>query len=191
VYQSALETAMPLQKKKKDEDEEVKVAEDDLWPSYTKGGIPWYYPAVIGTGMAGAAGSWKLMDMLLDRRRRTAQEDELEGAQDEFEEALRGPSGKQASGEPTLGSDLDALYDLLQEKKAAGEFIGELGGRAIGGYATYGGISALLAGLWAYNLAKKSQKKTVLEKAKKERQRKTFERRPPSIEMFPSSAAST
>lgn len=163
----------------------------------TRTGIPWYLTGNMAAGTGGAVGGWKLMDLLLDRRRSSAQEDELEKAREEFREALlsRRVGTKRASDGNTLGEDLDLLFDTLSEKcasteKAAadegeGSDLMNLLGQGAGVYGLYAAGSGLLGGVLMYNAAKKRQRRALLEQAKKERERMAFERRPPRIEAFP------
>jgi hypothetical protein len=187
-----LPTEMPVD----DEEEKLKLAADGK-PSWlstgsgeSKSGIPWYLLAGVGAGAGGAYGGWKIMDMILDKRRLQAQEDDLEEAQADFRSVLTNRGVKTSADGPTLGQDLDKLYDMLQEKAADNEkqaaSFGDLGGKALSAYGLYGGVTGLAAGLWMYNIAKKRQRRALLDKAKKERERKRFERQPPAIEAFPS-----
>ena len=127
-------------------------------------GLPWYLPAAVGTGAGSLYGGWKLMDTILDARRKGNQEQDQEKAQEEFRQALlssyRQP--KLASDEPTLGEELDRLYDAAMAKTAEmdkqaedpsseGSAWGEASGRAKGLYGTYALMSGLLGANWMYN----------------------------------------
>ena len=159
--------------------------------SQSKTGIPYYLAGTVGAGAGGAYGGWKLMDMLLDRRRMQAQEDDLEKAREDFQQALvsRHSRGKKASADNTLGEDLDLLFDTLSVKCAALEKKAQEGtptGNALGTvldyYGLYAGGTGLLGGVLMYNAAKKRQRRALLEKAKEERERQRFEKQPPRIE---------
>jgi len=186
----------PIPTREEEDELRPKLAADDesFWDSQSKTGIPWYLPGGLAAGAGGVYGGWKLMDMILDRRRNQEQEDDLEQARAEFRAALTGGGPKLASdGGNTLGHDLDRLYDMLQEKQAEFEktsssAVGDIWGKIKGGYGVYSGLTSLAAGLWMYNRAKKMQRRTLLEKAKKERERQRFERRPPAIEALPTPA---
>lgn len=143
----------------------------------TRKGI-WWYPvgSVLGAG-AGLYGGWKLVDSVLDYRRRKQQEAEMEKAREQFRSALR-PT-KQAS---ELGRQLDDLYDALQEKQAG---FGEFARQGAGAYGVYAGLSALLSGMWMYDRARKRQRRALLEAAKAKRLRQRFQQRPPQIMAIP------
>jgi hypothetical protein len=138
----------------------------------------WWYPAGTILGMGGGLyGGWKLLDSIMDTRRQQVQEDELEQARTQFRSALR--PEKHASA---LGSDLDALYDTLQEKRAS---VGGTLRKLQAGYGVYAGLSGLLSGMWMYERAKKRQRRALLEKAKKQRLRERYQSRPPQIFAVP------
>ena len=74
-------------------------------------------PGMMIAGLGGGYGGWKVMDQLLDRRRVSESEDELETAKREYQEALSShvslPAQKAAaekSAATLLGEELDALF---------------------------------------------------------------------------------
>jgi hypothetical protein len=161
----------------------------------SKLGIPYYLAGGMSAGGGGAYGGWHAMDALLDKRRKETQEEELERAREDFQEALVSRHGKTASADNTLGEDLDRLFDALTEKSAALEKqaespIEDAIGTLLGGYGVYGLGTGLLSGVLMYNAAKKRQRRALLEKAKEERARQKFERQPPRIEAIPSFTSS-
>jgi hypothetical protein len=148
-------------------------------------GSPWYLPGVVGAGIGGVAGGWALSDWLMDQRRRQAMKEELEQAKQEYNDALFGK----------LSSVLDELYDNLQEAEkqtqekqaqdaptlTAGNTAGMLGGVGL----TYAGLTSLMAAMASYNSAKSRQRKTLLQRAQKERQRQRYESQPSPIYAVP------
>jgi hypothetical protein len=170
---------MPYLAEEEDEEEVSKYAE-----------APWWQiPAVAGAGAAGLYGGYKGMDMLLDNQRTKGHEDELEKAKKEFYQAMLERSQKQGSDDSqSLGGTLDRLFDAVQEKQS---FAGlPSWNEAKGGYATYVGASALISGLMMHDMMQKKTRRSLMEKAKQERERKRFERTPPSVRLEPSAIAS-
>jgi hypothetical protein len=205
--QSTADPAMlpaPIPLRRREEEEEkigsIKEADFKTWLSELMSGgkatdvsgVPWFMPAAVLGGAGAAYGGYQGMDYLLDRQRKTQQEDELEEARRQFHEALMGGGEKiSGDGETTLGQELDALYDDFEklanarhtpmEKAALENTLGQM----LGLYGLYGGTSALLAGLWAYDKARKSSRRAMMEKAKKQRERDRLRARPPQIYAFP------
>ena len=136
-------------------------------------GVPWAIPAAVGAGAAGAYGGWRGIDELLDRRRKGELDEELEEAKREYEAAL--------AGEGKLAQDLDTLYDEV-EKQAA---VSDAAGTAAGLYGLYGGTSALVAALMAYQWGKKRQKRQLLEAAQTKRRRRRYAGQPIPVQVTP------
>lgn len=156
----------------------------------TKGGIPWYDPAMFGVGALGLGAGYMGTSALLKRRRKAEGEAELEKARQEFNDALAGPPGPKVASERSAmekaGRDLDRLFDLLAgplQKEALD--LPNLGGQALGGYGVYAGLSGLLTGAVLYNQAKKRSRAAVLDAALKRRARRQFMQSPTHIEALP------
>ena len=142
-------------------------------------GSPMYLPGVLGAGIGGGAAGWALTDWLMDKRRRQAMKAELEQAKQEYNDAL---FGKLSSVLDELYDDLQAAEKQAQEKKAdAGDLAGMIGGAGL----TYAGGSALLAAMAAYENTRKRQRRTLLQRAQKERQRARYESMPSPIYATP------
>ena len=124
--------------------------------------------ALLGMG-GGMYGGYKLTDMLLDKRRKTEIDNELEEAKKRYEAAL--------SGKSVLGEALDQLCDLLEKKGG----LEDVWGGGIGAALTAGIPMALLSGVVAYDLTKKRQPTDVLRKAKLKRLRELNQRQPPAL----------
>jgi hypothetical protein len=169
----------------------------------TKGGIPWYGPAVLGGGLAGIGLGWKGMDKLLDSRRQREQQQELDQARQEFHDALLGQYDEPIKTHPSLmkkkggdestmekvGKALDDLFDKFEEAKADQEKTAvdwsNLAGQAAGGYGMYAGLSGLLTGAVVYDKMSKRSRRAVLEKALQQRQRRKFMQSPTEIMAVP------
>lgn len=54
----------------------------------TKGGIPWYGPAMLAGGLGGLGLGWKGVDAVMESRRKTEREQALDSARQEFHDAL-------------------------------------------------------------------------------------------------------
>jgi hypothetical protein len=143
----------------------------------TTTGVPWAMPAAVGAGAGGLYGGWKLMDYILDRRRESRLDEELEAAKTEYEEALHETAKEAADG--SLASDLNQLYDNLHDcgEKTAASWP-EISGQAAGVYGTGAGLGALLMALIGYTQGKKKQRRRLLERAQARRRREEYSRRP-------------
>lgn len=158
----------------------------------TKAGIPWYNPAMVMTGVAGLGAGWKGVDMLLDKRRQSEREQELEKARQEFHAALMQQHGvKQSADDPMVkvGEALDELYDTFEAtfgtatEKQADWLNGA--GAALGGYGTYAGLTGLLAGALVYDKTRKRSRASIVQKALQRRERRKFQQQPPEIYAIP------
>lgn len=170
----------------------------------TKGGLSWYGPAMLMAGLGSAAAGWKGVDKVLDMRRKTERESELESARNEFQQALLSQYDKPvklaAEAEPTLDSVFDKFAELLPLGPAAEAFTKEafspsetlagwIGpdatGRLAGGYGMYAGLSALLAGTHMYDKAKKRSRRSIAENALEEREKRRFAEAPTEMYATP------
>jgi len=165
----------------KDEEEE-KDAFDMPKPKPTqKGGLWWYMPAMLGAGAAGAAGGWKLIDKILDKRRRQEIDDEVDESREGFRSALTSQYKQGSASE--LGTALDELYAKMQ--KQASWFSPDTKGKALGAYATYAIPSALLGYMVVKGLADKGSTAKILEKAQRRRALKQQKARPAELYAVP------
>ncbi len=176
----------------------------------TKGGIPWYGPAMLLGGLGGLGLGWKGMDKVLDARRQREQESELAAARQQFHDALLSQydepikvhpelmaGKKKAASDDTMvkvGEALDELFDNFQKAaaeeearpmaKAAVDW-SNVAGQAAGGYGMYAGLSGLLTGALVYDKIQKRSRRAVLEKALDKRQRRRFMQQPTEIYAVP------
>lgn len=136
-----------------------------------KRGLWWYYPALLGAGAAGAAGGWKLIDNIMDARRRKEMDDEVAEAKGSFRDALT--SQYKEGSDSELGCALDELYGKLQKQALTQGIKNMVGpnnrGTGLGMYASYAIPSSILGYLLVKGLADKGSKAKRLEKAQKQR----------------------
>lgn len=154
----------------------------------TRSGLPWYYPATI-LGAAGAAyGGWKAIDHVLDSRAKQEREEELNRTRAEFHDALirQYDAPVKLAADAGVGPRLDALFDRVEEvfEKAAAN-LEDWTNRGLGMYATYAIPAALWSGAMAYEHAKKTSNKAVLDAALQRRDRRKFTQQPPEIYAVP------
>lgn len=128
-------------------------------------GLWWYYPAATSALLGSSYGSWKVLDKLLDKRRKSDVDAELETAKQRYRSAIVGDAKTAADG--TLEKDLDLLAEAYEKQAFSGYDVpGALGGVAL----TSSGLATLLAAVAGYRSSKSRQRRTVLERAKKQRQ---------------------
>lgn len=159
----------------------------------------WYYmPGLVGGGLAGAMGGYKLMDLLMDRKRKKDLSQEVQDSRDDYRQALTQqyqPGHKAASQSPAalLGQDLDRLAQLAEgpgpSTKSASltDWLGRMGQRGLGAYGAVALPAALLTGLGVYNYTSDTSTQKLVEEAVRMRRRKELERRPPEIYAVPES----
>jgi hypothetical protein len=172
--------------------------------SASKTGIPWYGPAMMTAGMGGLAGGWAGVDSILEARRKSDREAEMENARHEFHDALISQydapisthpdlvkkHSKTAAASPTAeaAAVLDRAYDAFTaayERQKQALDLNDLGGKAMGGYGVYAGLTGLLAGMLTYDQANKRSRRAVIEKAMQRRQRRQFMQSPTEIYAVP------
>lgn len=149
----------------------------------TREGIPWFTPAAVGVPLAGGIGGWKFMDWLLDKRRKSQIEAEVEAAKVEYEKALAEAQGVKRSSDSELGRTLDRLYDVALEK--SGGTMTDLGGSLAGLYLLMVGGAAGLTGTAAYNWTRKRSRQAIIDKALKSLKRKQQMQQPAPILVQP------
>ena len=151
-----------------------------------KGGLWWYMPAMLGAGAAGAYGGWKIIDKILDQRRRKEIEDEVEESRQGFQSALT--SQYKEGSDSELGAALDELYSKMQKQADLNPstwFSPDTKGKALGMYASYAIPSALLGYMVVKGLADKGSTAKILEKAQRRRALKQQKARPAELYAVP------
>jgi len=168
-----------------EEEEEDKYAEDggipappggESWfnsPVTKKEGLWWRKPGMLLGGMAGAYGGWKLVDSILDKRRASEVDEELNRAKDRFRSTMLAGYDKpfkkaeDNAGLEKLGEDLDSLFNMLEKTATFGDTVGDM----VGNYGLYAAPAALITGYAAYEAARKRRRANVLKKALQRRER--------------------
>jgi hypothetical protein len=169
-------------------------------PNYITNKKNWagYMPGMLLAGAGGLAGGWKAMDVLLDRRRKAEQKDELAQARSRFQKALlyeyAQPKTAQDSSDD-FDKQLDSIFEAVQEKAAqtaapapdikAPLLSADTTGGLLGLYGAYAAPMALLSGAMIYDRTRAGSRRALLEKAKKERLRRRQASRPPEVYAVP------
>lgn len=155
-------------------------------PQHTEvSGVTGYYPSLLlGTPLAAYAG-WKGIDALLNSQRKAKTKDKLDKAKERYEQAVR-ESYKTASADP-----LDQAFDSLEKAANGGSMFNpstwfpNLSGQAKGLLATYALLSGPAAYMYVDDKMKKTSKKSILEKAMKERARRQARAQPAELYAIP------
>lgn len=151
--------------------------------------IPYALPALTAATVGSSVGGWKLMDWILDRRRKAELNEKLEQAKREYEEALLAEysTGKKASTN-TLGDLLEQLYTVTKQAGVSDIVnyeIPALAGTTVGAYGTLAGITSIATALKVYSEMKKRQRAKLLEQASARRQQQRSVSLPPSLYVQP------
>lgn len=149
----------------------------DLW---------WTIPAVAGGATAGTLGMSALMEHVLKKKRKAMMDQELSGAQQNFQQSLLNQYKKEGSAD-----SLDQLFDRVEKK--AGVFAdGALSGEprdylplGIGAGVTAGGLLAYLAARGAYKTQEGRTNEDLLSKALKNRSYLRSLQSPPPVVFNP------
>jgi hypothetical protein len=148
-------------------------------------GATFYMPSlVLGTPLAAYAG-WKGVDAILDSQRKAKTRNKLEKAKKRYEEAMLN-SYKTASADP-----LDRAFDSLEKVANRGSVLNpntwfpNMSGQLKGLLATYALLSGPAAYMYVDDKMKKTSKKSILEKAMKERARRQAVAQPAELYAVP------
>lgn len=144
---------------------------------------PWFATAALGAPALGIYGGYKLVDMLLEKARKREKEQELEGAKEEYRNALMSqytPDKVKHGASDELAKDLDELVSLVKSAEL-GDAINNGAGFAAGAYAPLALLLGGSAALGTYNWAKKRSPEAQLAKAMKQRERLRWASKPPEI----------
>lgn len=128
--------------------------------------LRWQVPASAALGIGGIAGGWKLMDAILDSRRRAEMDQELADVRSEYEEALR----DQYEAALTKRGALDDVFEKLAALEKQGGWP-DAWDAAIGTYLTALGATTTAGALGGYRWAKARGRKRRLEEALRRRKR--------------------
>jgi hypothetical protein len=175
---------------------------------------PHYLPGMVVAALGSSYGGWKLMDKLMDTRRKKEVEDELSGAKQDFQSALlshrAGPkTAAEKSAAHQLGEELDSLFRrveaLTSVEKTAQEGEGWMGklwnapsdfidwiqdsrthGKMLGAYGAFAIPSALVGYMAGKGITDKFSQRKILEKAQQKREADRAKARPSSLYVVPS-----
>ena len=144
--------------------------------------------------MAGGYGGWKLIDHMLDRRRKQQLNNEVEKAKQMYEQALNGGADVKIASENTLFKELDELADLAIKSAAkedgfltntfnsatssAGRTLGSL---LSGPMAVFGLPIAALSYLAMRNAVSNNAPGTIVNKALAKKKRLNWQMSPPTV----------
>ena len=117
--------------------------------------------------LLGVYGGWKLVDALLDRRRKTEAESELDRERKEYERLATGALKHGAA--PYIEQALDELAELIaappEKTAAATDWVATPMSVA----AAWATLSALISGKLSYDYFKKRNQRTIAQQAMRER----------------------
>lgn len=177
----------------------VKKAEEPLGNS--KGDNWWYWPGMLGGGLAATYGGYKLMDHLFNRRRKADTQSELEEARNQYRQSLLANYDPahvhSAATMPKFASDqrvqkaLDQLADKVEalnfgelQKSALWDWLKPSEG-TVGGYMGMAALLGLPAAWMAYHATKARSPGKIMEEAIKARERDRWAARPPEVMIMP------
>lgn len=145
--------------------------------------IPWMAPSAVLGGGAALYGGYKLTDWLLNKRRKTDTENELDDAKKKYRNALYAqytPSQLEKTS-----NDIGAGLAALSDKYIKEAHLSNLAGKALGGYGVLAGTLALGTGLATYNYMKSRSPEERIKKILRQRAQERFLRRPPELYAVP------
>lgn len=211
-----LQVQMPIYDSKQDKktsDKNVKALNKSAgwWKEFFGGGfanskeqIPYYYPGMIGAGLAGGWGGYHLADRLIQKKKKQDVQSELDAARQEYQKALLSnfdpkkiemeTALAKSSAEETVGDKLgkqlnklaslmgvhDGVSHEVALTKAANALERALG-QMTGMYGMYAIPAGMLSGIAAYNYAQSRSGEKVLEEAIRRRNRERAAMRAPDI----------
>ena len=158
-------------------------------------GVGYYLPALLaGTPLAAYAG-WKGMDAIFDSQRKKKTENKLESAKKEYEDSLLN-SYKTAADSSSPINHLDKAFDEFEKlafnpMDVIRNMFPNAAGQAKGLAATYALLSAPAAYMYVNDKMKKNSKRTLLEKAMKERARRQAMQQPAELYAIPQPESNT
>lgn len=181
---------LPVQYRSHRGEEEEKLGGFSLDDITQKGSIPWYYPAMLTAGIGGGYGGWKLIDKVMDSRRRREMDDEVEDARESFQQAMS--SQYKTGSDSELGTALDELFGKLQKSANLWDKIkdsltpsDDAIGKSLGMYGTYAIPTSILGYLAVKGMTDKGSTSKRLEKAQRNRALKRQQMRPAELYAIP------
>lgn len=145
----------------------------------------WALPVGTVGAIGGLYGGHRLVDWLMEKRRKADTAADVDDAKSEYDEAVRGMYAKGAAARDRLDDCFDAW-----EKKAKGGFLGmpplsEIGGAGAGMYLTLAALLAGGTGVGMYNYMRSRSKSKTLEDALKQRAQLRALQNPPEMHLRP------
>lgn len=131
---------------------------NDVFGARPDGGLNyWEYPTGLAAGAGGLMGGWKLMDWLMDKRRKASMQGELDRAKQEYQQVLQDDVNAASVSKAAAADTLDAVYDRVQTLEKQGNSLADLlhgsGGLYLASLLAAGGLS----GLGVYHRVKSQQ----------------------------------
>lgn len=140
--------------------------------------VPWHYPGVVAAGLGGAWAGHSAVKAFLNNRKKNEQKRELADAENQFQQAML------EQYDQPLKVALDNAFDAFNASGKIATLADSLGTGA-GLYGTYGLLAGMGGASVGYGLAKKYQRRRVLDQAMKERMKTRFRQQPPEIVAIP------
>lgn len=146
----------------------------------------WFPPAMVGTGVAAGLGGYKLLDYILDKRRKSQLKTELDQSRSEFNEAMLDQyNGMPKTAAERAGQELNKLYEIVAPE------LEKRGTNLLGLYLAAYGLPTLAAGGYlGYQAARSRSQKAVLEAAARKRQTERYQNTPAEIFAVPTPVGS-
>ena len=141
-------------------------------------GVGYYAPTMIlGTALAGVGG-WAGVDAIMDKQRKARSERKLEKAKENYEDAALDlhKESSDVAGQVNYSKKLDAAFEGFEKSAMLG--LENLSGQAKGLLATYALLSGPASYMYVNEKMKKGSKRSIIEKAVKERARRAAKQQP-------------
>jgi len=180
-YGAPLPAALPVPVPKhllKTDDEEhpLRKAAEVLSKEAQRAGLNWWQiPASAALGMGGVAGGWKVIDAMLDSRRRAELNQELQDAQRDYEDALRAQYEQALLKQGCLDGIFARIQEFEKRSNQWGRVLRDIWEGLLGTYATAAGGSAVMGGIGGYHWARSRSRRRALEQAMKTRRRQMLQ----------------
>jgi hypothetical protein len=146
-------------------------------------------PKALGLGLPLAAasgyGAWKLTDSILDRRRKSQQEDDIQHAKEQYEAIAQRLLSRSERKTASADQLLDEMADTWPQIKTAGigEAVYETPGTLIGALLSWAALSSLASGNIVYNQTLKNSDEASMREAMKRREKQQQAFRPSPVQL--------
>jgi len=142
--------------------------------SSTPGTVPALWTIGAPSAILAGFGGWKLVDAIMDWRRKSQLENELSGKKREYARLLEETTSKHASDEAGIEAELDELADMATrgvEKSAA---VTDAWNAGLSALLFYSVLSSLMGGKLSYDYFKKRNQRRIAEEALRRRAKERF-----------------